>query len=362
MVADLSDREFAEMLAAVWERHGWDAEVTDQGGEFMVAAEMADGRRGAILVAPGDDGPVDQGQLQTIQTLQSEKGVDVPVAATRSSFDEGATEMAEGNGIHLVDPETLEETASAEGFEDLLKQYSGGSIVQKLGQALPLPGLSSLPKPSIGIPSIGLSSGNTGLSVALGVMVVIIGLLTVFTFGDSLGGLIAGLPIPDFGLIDAIGGLLGGLPIPDIGLGGGGYSVTAVSLVDGDTDPFRVGWNAKPKDEVVGPNGTAFDAPENHSFAVVQLNATNPTAETVVLEPEAFGFASGAERYGPQPLDGAEGQLPVTVPPGSSTEGYLVFTVPEHTDSGTLLALPGPNRTAISFERDRSLEFQIENA
>lgn len=362
MVAELSDREFAEMLAAIWERHGWDTELTDQGGEFMVAGELSDGRRGAILVAPGDDGPVDQGQLQTIQSLQSEKGIDVPVAATRSSFDDGATEMAAVNGIHLVDPETLEETASAQGFEDLLKQYSGGSIIQKLGQALPLPGRSSIPTPRMGIPSIGLSSTNTGMSVVLGVIVAIIGLLAVFTFGDSLGGLIAGLPIPDFGLFDAIGALLGGLPIPDIGLGGGGYSVTAVSLVDGDTDPMGVAWDTRSKNEVVGPNGTAFGAPENHTFVVVQLNATNPTAQTRVLKSGAFGFASGAQRYGSQPLEGAAGQLPVIVPPGSSTAGYLVFAVPEDTESGTLLALPGADRSAITFERDRSLEFQIENA
>lgn len=362
MVAELSDREFADMLAAIWERHGWDTELTDKSGEFVVAGEMSDGRRGAILVAPGDDGPVGQDQLETIQTLKSESGIDVPVAATRSSFDDGATEMAEVNGIHLVDPETLEETASAEGFEDLLKQYSGGTFVQRLVQALPRPDFSSIPTPSVGIPSIGLSSKNTGMSVLLGVMVVIIALLTVFTFGDSLGGVLAGLPIPDFGLLDVIGGLLGGLPIPDIGLGGGGYSVTAVSLVDGDTDPIGVAWNAKPKDDVVGPNGTSFDPPGNHTFVVVQLNATNPTAETIVLEPDAFGYASSGERYGPQPLDGAAGQLPVIVPPLSSTNGYLAFTVPEDTQSGTLMALPGPDSTPISFERDRSLEFQIENA
>ena len=359
MVGNLTDREFADMLAAIWDRHGWTTEVTDQGGEFMVAGERGDGRRGVILVAPGDQGPVGQDAVETLQGLRTEKGVDVPVAATRSSFDGSARELAEHDGIHLVDPETLERTASAKGFEDLLEQYSSGGIGSRLVQAVP--GLGHIPRPSIGIPSVNLGSGPSSVLVLGTVVVLIVGLLGAFLFGDTLGGFLAGLPLPELGLFETVGGVLGGLPFPDIGLGGGGYSVTAVSLVDGDAEPVEVTWDVKTQKQVVGPNGTAFSAPENHTFVIVQLNATNPGAEPIVLEPEAFGFATDSVRYGPQPLEGATGQLPIVVPPLSWAEGYLVFSVPEDADSGTFLALPGPDRVPISFERDRHSEFQIEN-
>ncbi|MFP4529744.1 MAG: restriction endonuclease [Halodesulfurarchaeum sp.] len=371
MVADLDDREFAEMLGDIWERYDWTVEVTERDGVFVVAGEKPDGRRGLILVAPGDAGPVGADRLETLDSLRTERGIDVPVAATRSSFDEEAQEMAEINGLHLVDPETLEESASAKGFEDLLAKYSERSLLGRvLGLLARIPlGPISIPRP--GIPSVG---GNVGVVVAGAVAVLVLVVLGAGiveeTLGDllaglpipgigAIGGLLGGLPIPDFGLLDAIGGFLGALPLPDIGLGGGGYSVTAVSLTQDDATPVTVGWDAKRQDQVVGPNGTAFEAPENHSFVVVQLNATNPTGDTVVLEPSAFALATGETRYGPQTLDGAEGGLPIVLPPLESTEGYLVFSVPEDSEAGTLLALPG-RELPIEFERDRSLEYQVQ--
>jgi len=378
MVTDLEDREFAEMLAAIWERHGWSTDVTTQAETVMVAGDRPDGRRGAILVASGS-GVVGEAPVQQLQELKAEKGIDVAVAATNESFSQDARDLAGRESIHLLDPETLAETAEAQGFEDLLEQYSGGGSSAGLGSILPsgllgavqsgssapfkaLSSLSSLvPGRSTLGSVINLFTGGSG-SRALVAVVGIVGVLllgNVFGFGVFGGGL-GGLPIPDFGILDAIGGVLGALPLPELGLGGGGYSVTAVSLVDADAEPVAIEWDAKQTSEVVGPNGTRYESPENYTFVVVQLNASNPTAETVLLEPSTFGYATGKKRYGPQPLDGAQGQLPVVVPPLSYNRGYVVFSVPEEADSGTLLALPGPEATPIDFERNRGLEYQIQ--
>jgi hypothetical protein len=191
----------------------------------------------------------------------------------------------------------------------------------------------------------------------LGVVgVVILVLAGAFLgLGDLLGGLLAGLPIPDFGLFDAIGGLLGGLP----GLGGESFSVTAVSLVDAEGDPVTVSWDARRGEEIVGPNGTTYEAPENHTFVLVAINASNPTAEAAVLEERDLGFAAGDSRYGPQPLSGADGQVPLIVPPATSAEGYVVFAVPESATAGTLLGLPGPEATPLRFEREPGLQASI---
>ncbi len=353
MVENLDDREFAEMLAAIWERVDWDTEITEQGGEYMVAGDRTDGKRGLILVAPGDEGAVGEEPIQTIQSLAADKGIDVPVAATRSSFTDGATQLADANGIHLVDPVTLEETASVKGFEDLLKKYSGGGIFSRLRNMIPIPGIPGLP--SISTPGVG---GRSPLLIGA---VVLVAAILFVQFGPTgmLGGLLGSLPIPDLGIVDAIGGLLGGLPLPTIGFGGGGFEMTAVSLAEGEGDPFTVKWNGRTQESVVGPNGTAFDPIENRTYVVVQMNVSNPGAEPVEFGPEAFAIDTEAGRFGPQPLEGAEKQLPVFLPPFGNQTGYVVFAVPDDTESATLLALPGPDVKPIEFQRDKSLEFEV---
>lgn len=371
MDANLDDREFAEMLADVWERHGWTTEITDRNGAIVVAGEKPDGRRGLILVAPGDAGPVSADRLETLDTLRTERGIDVPVAATLRSFEEEAQEMAEIKGLHLVDPETLEETAAAKGFEDLLERYSKRSAVDRLLDVGSRILTGAIPRPALSIPSIGVG-GNAGVIVGAAVVVLVLLVLGAGIAGNgsflagvpipgvgAVGDLLGHVPIPHVGVFSTIGGFLGALPLPHVGLGGGGYTVTAVSLTQGDATPVTVGWDARRQDEIVGPNGKTFAAPENHSFVVVQINATNPTAETFALEPSAFAYATGQSRYGPQPLQGADGGFPIVLPPLSSREGYLVFSVPAESDSGTVLALPG-NDLSVDFERDRSLDYQVE--
>jgi hypothetical protein len=355
MVADLSDREFAEMLAAIWERHGWSVEVTERGDSFLVAGDRPDGRRGVILVAPGD-GQTGPGPVESVRDLQSQKGIDVPVTATRGSFSQAATEAAEAGDIHLLDPETLAETARAEGFEDLLEEYSSRGLRQRLSGAIPAIGLGSIPGQSIGRRAVGALTGNGSTVFLLGGL----GLLLALGWVLGLGGFLAGLPLPGPGLLEAVGGLLGGLPLPEVGLGGGGYSATAVSLVDGGEETTTVRWDLQRGEEVVGPNGTTYAAHGNQTFVVIQFNASNPTAEPVVLSGETFAYDTDGGRYGQQPLEGARGQVPVVVPPQASARGYVVFSVPAEADSGTLLALPGPEATPIAFERDRNLEFAPE--
>jgi hypothetical protein len=352
MIQEMDDRAFADLLARIWERHGWQTEVTARDGDFLVAGDRQDGRRGLILVSPGGD-PVGEGPVQELRGMAEQKGIDVPVAATRSSFEAAARDVAEDADLHLLDPETLERTAEAQGFEDLLQQYSSDGGPGLLNR-LPSPNLSRLPRPGVGRLRGVLAGGNGLLLGVVGVVILVLA-SSFLGLGDVLGGLLAALPIPDLGLLDAIGGLLGGLP----GLGGNGFSVTAVSLMETDGDPVTVSWDATRGDEIAGPNGTTYEAPENHTFVLVAINATNPTAEAVVIEEADLGFAAGGGRYGPQPLTGAEGQVPLIVPPATNARGFVVFAVPDSATEGTLLGLPGPAATPLQFERARGLEAQV---
>lgn len=355
MVADSSDREFAEMLAAIWERHGWNTEITERADAYMVAGDRPDGRRGLILVAPGD-GETGPEPVETVGDLQSENGIDVPVAATRGSFSQAARELAESGGIHLLDPDTLAETARAQGFEDLLEGYSSRGLTERLTGAVPAPALGSIPGQSIARRALANASGGGSKVTVIGAL----GLLLVVGWFLGLGQFLGGLPLPGPGVLEAVGGFLGGLPLPEVGLGGGGYSATAVSLVEGGGEPTTVRWDLQRGGALVGPNGTTYEAQQNHTFVAIQFNASNPTAEPVVLSGETFGYDTDGGRYGPQPLEGARGQVPIVVPPRESARGYVVFSVPADADSGTLLALPGPEATPIAFERDRDLEFAVE--
>jgi hypothetical protein len=343
MVTELGDREFAELLATVWEHRGWQTEIEARGEEFVVAGDKPDGTRGLILLFPGQSVTVDAEQVQALETLRDQKGLDVPVAATQGTFSEEARELADAAGLHLVDPQVVAETAAAEGFEDLLAEYTDSSS-GRLSGLLPAVSRPSLPSVGLSVPdSVGLSvPDSVGLGgrrrvLGIGVLVlVLVGVLATVGFGS---------------------GTLAAPALPDLGLGGSGFSVTAVSLSGAET-AVDVQWNARPQDQVVGPNGTTFEPRNGTTFVVVQLNATNPTTETQVVRETDLAFAAGETRYGPQYLQGAVGQLPLVLAPGESGRAYVVFAVPEGTDSGTLLGLPGPEATPMSFERDRSVAFQ----
>lgn len=335
MVTELGDREFAELLATVWEHRGWQTEIEARGEEFVVAGDKPDGTRGLILLFPGQSVTVDAEQVQALETLRDQKGLDVPVAATQGTFSEEAREVADAAGLHLVDPQVVAETAAAEGFEDLLAEYTDSGS-GRLTDLLPAVSRPSLPSVGLSVPdSIGL--GGQRRVIGIGVLVlVLVGVLATVGFGT---------------------GTLAAPALPDLGLGGSGFSVTAVSLSGAET-AVDVQWNARPQDQVVGPNGTTFEPRNDTTFVVVQLNATNPTAQTQVVRETDLAFAAGEKRYGPQYLQGAVGQLPLVLAPGESGRAYVVFAVPAGTDSGTLLGLPGPEATPMSFERDRSIAFQ----
>ncbi|MGM0371659.1 MAG: restriction endonuclease [Halobacteriota archaeon] len=330
MVQELSGHEFAQFLATIWERRDWQTEITERGEQFLVAGDQPDGTRGLILVFPGQE-QVDAEAVRALETLREQKSLDVPVAATQGTFTDAAHRVARDNGLHLVDPSVVEETASAEGFEDLLAEYTSQSLSSRLLGLFPAVGRPSLPTVDLPTPSVG---GKRLLGVGALFLVVLLA-----------GGLLTGA--------------LGGVPGPDLGLGGGGFSVTAVSFTQAENASVGVEWDARTQEAVVGPNGTRFEPDNDTAFLVVQFNATNPTETTQVLRERDFAVATGDKRSGPQYLQGAVGQPPVVLDSGETARGYVVFAVPAGTESATLLSRPGPDATPITFERDRSIEFQV---
>lgn len=341
MFEDMGDRGFVEFLAAFWESRGWETGITERDeGVFMITGDRGNGERGLMLVVPDPEAKISGQLLQKLVTITQNKGVEVGVAATRGTFSQDADAIASANGVHLLDPATLEKTVHDEGATDLVERFASdgnGDGGRSLVDRLPIGRASGAFLPIAG-------RAVRTLVVLILVVAVVFGAVQFLGIGGMFGGAVAGLPLPDLGL----------------GLGGdGGYTITAVSLSSGNGTALDVEWNARTQSTVVAPNGASFDAPEDESFVVVAVNVSNPSAEPVIFRADYLALASGDTRYGNQPLQGASGQLPMQVEAGSSASGYVVYTVPADSESATLLGLPGSDVPPMDFERDRDLAFPV---
>ncbi len=341
MFDEMTERSFVEFLAALWESRGWETAITERDeGVYMVTGDKADGSRGLMLVIPGRDETVTGQLLQKAVSLVQDKGIETAVAATRGTFSEDARGVADANGVHLLDPEALEKTVAAEDVHDLVEEHSsgggggvGGSLMDRLSDV------------GLQVPDgAGVPGRLQTLFMGVLAVAVVLGAIQFLGIGTPLSGVIGALPLPEVGF----------------GAGGGGYTITAVSLSAGNATPVPIAWNARQQSRVVAPNGEAYTAPDGQQFVVVQLNITNPTAETLVFRSNYLALATNNTRYGNQPLQAASGQLPVQIEAGASVDAYVVYSVPEDTESGTLIGLPGSDIPPMTFERDRSMSFQVE--
>lgn len=341
MFDEMGARDFVDFLAAFWESRGWDTGITERDeGVFMITGDKQSGQRGLMLVVPDPEATVGGQMTQKLVTLTQDKGIDMAVAATRGGFSDDARKIADANGVHLLDVPTLEETVEAEGAQELVERYAApggagggvGSIVDRLQ--------------SVGgsVPT-GVGGGLKYLLLAVVAIAIVIAGIQFLGMGSMLGSAVAGIPLPDLGLG-----------------GGGGYTMTAVSLSEGNGTPVGVRWDARTQTTVIAPNGESFQAPEGTQFVVVQFNVSNPANDTLVFRARHLALATGGVRYGNQPLQGASGQLPLMIEAGQAQRGYLVFTVPEDSTAATLLGLPGPEVPPMAFERDRTMEFQVGGA
>ncbi|MFB6113916.1 MAG: restriction endonuclease [Halodesulfurarchaeum sp.] len=345
MFDTMSDRDFVDFLAALWESRGWSTGVRErEPGVYMITGDRNDGSRGLMVVVPDPEASVSGQLLQTLARIGEDSGVDVTVAATRGTYTDAAEQVAHARDIHLLDPSSLERTVAKEDAYDLLEEFtrSGGSPLNRLPNvSLPLPGVP----------------GRTLRVAIAGVVAValVYGAVQFLGFGGMLDSVLAGLGLPSF--------VLPSLPIPDVGLGlggGGGFPVTAVSLADGNGTTVDIRWTARQQDVVVAPNGARFESGENRTFVVVQLNVTNPVNRTLILRPQYLSLSANGTRYGVQFLKGGSGQLPIQVPANSSKRGYVVYSIPADADSATILGMPGTDVPPFRFERDRSLDFQVD--
>ncbi|WP_232687287.1 restriction endonuclease [Halobacterium zhouii] len=326
MFEEMDEPAFPEFLAAFWEEKDWETSVQpNDDGTYLVAGDKESGTRGLIGVRPGKDTEIGASEVEQFAAFCDEKGVDVRVMATRGRFTTGARSAADAGDVHLLDPNELASSVRDEKATHLVDEYSTGG-----GGGSLFDGLPALPFPvSGGLPS--------GVPVVPVLVVVVVVLAAVFA-----GGTLASV-------------------VPFVGGGGAGdnpgVAVTALSLGDTDNATVVVAWDARQQDEIRTKAGQAYRPPENETFVVVQLAASTTTNSTAVLRGGRFALAVNGTNYGVQRLRNATGMLPIQVDATNETRAFAVFSVPEGTEAGTLVATAGD--PGVRFEREH-LAFQVE--
>ncbi len=344
-VEGLAGEQLADILSQAWVNRGWETDVAeDDDGSFFVTGDQGNGKRGLILVLPGDV-EVPGKRLQQYASLVKKKSVDVRVVATQGSFTDDAERIAKANDVHLLDPQAVLETVEAEGLEGGLSRFAsengGGDGGGGGGIGALLPGL---PGPSLGLPSgVPLPSpGGKGLKSVLVIVLIATSLLAGFAGGAFLG--------PGGGggggaVAAAMGGLVGG---------GDDVAVASFSTAEPGSAGLTVHWNARTANSVVA-NGSSYEAPEDSRFLVVQLVVENTGDDRVPVKAGDFLVNANGTRYAHQPLDGARPFEMAAVSPGNETTGWVVFAIPDDATDAVLVPDTGAAGGPVTFVRDSSL-------
>ncbi|MFB6072229.1 MAG: restriction endonuclease [Halobacterium sp.] len=308
MFDDVSESAFPEFLAAFWAEKGWDTSVTENDdGTYLVAGDKdGGGTRGLIGVRPDADVEIGAGEVEDFAAFCDRKGVDVRVMATRGRFTTGARSAADAGDVHLLDQNELASSVREEGVEDLVEEYRDG------GDGSVFDALPALP---VSVPA-GLPSGVPVVPLLAAIVVV-----AAATFA---GPTIVGV-------------------VPFIGGGGGGggdagVPITAVSLADSNGTAATVRWDARLQDTV---NGGNYTSGQNHTFVVVQFNAT-AGGEAATLRAEHFVLAANGTNYAVAEFANVTRsfrakQLPKRVPANGSARAVLIYRVPAGVDGATLV-------------------------
>lgn len=343
-VEGLDGEQLADLLSQAWVNRGWETDVAeDDDGSFFVTGDQGNGKRGLILVLPGDV-QVPGKRLQQYASLVKKKSVDVRVVATQGEFTDDAERIAKANNVHLLDPQAILETVEAEGLESELSRFAsengGGGGGGGIGAMIP-----GLPIPAVGLPSgVPLPSpGGKGLKSVLVIVLIATSLLAGFAGGAYLGP----------------GGAAGGGTVAaamDGFVGGGADDVTVASLSTAEpgTAGLTVHWNARTAGSVVA-NGSTYEAPDESRFVVVQLVVRNTGSERVPVKAGDFLVNANGTRYTHQPLDGARTFEMAAVAPGNETSGWLVFAIPDNVSDAVLVPDTGAPGGPVTFVRDSSL-------
>jgi hypothetical protein len=157
--------------------------------------------------------------------------------------------------------------------------------------------------------------------------------------------------------------------------GGGaapGSGVPNVSMEAASASPpnpmttLDVRWNARAQaaaDPSTGDIGT-YRAEDGQKFLVTRMQITNNGDSDIDLTPQLFRVASEGAEYEYQNLFGssAGGLSQVSLRPGGSSDGWVVFSIPNETTEGELVVNQDAyfdDNISVAFEHDPSMPINV---
>lgn len=126
-----------------------------------------------------------------------------------------------------------------------------------------------------------------------------------------------------------------------------GEDVSNVAMTAQDADlggtPYQleIDWNSRAQSGVDPDTGdfSSYSAENGEKFIVVRMEVTNTGTEEIELTPRFFQVDTNGVKHDYQGLFGSSnGFSRVTLSPGATHEGWMVFTVDENATSGVLLS------------------------
>lgn len=127
----IDEYNFEEFIAKLWNRYGWETEVTagsnDRGIDVIAEKHRPFEQKHLIQVKRwGSGNKVGGPEIQQYSSLlRRGEGIDAVVVVTTSSFSHQAKELASDLNVKLVDGFDLYDVLSEIGADDLVKQYTG---------------------------------------------------------------------------------------------------------------------------------------------------------------------------------------------------------------------------------------------
>lgn len=163
----------------------------------------------------------------------------------------------------------------------------------------------------------------------------------------------------------AIIGLLSGVTPAPPGADVSNVSVSSQDAVASSESSLSVTWNSRAQ-SAVDPDTedlNIYNSPDGQKFVVVRMQIENTGSRDVELTPRLFKLRSGGTIYEYQRLFGSsDGLVGVTLQPGGTYDGWIAYSIPEDTESATLIVDQDAyfdRNVTVSFSKDSSLEINV---
>ncbi|WP_227353706.1 restriction endonuclease [Haladaptatus salinisoli] len=323
MIRQMEQSKFARFVAALWQKQGWQTQVTTKSGKSFVALQRG-GAEGLIWARPGAGEGVSGKALQQFVMLCKQYGVDDGAVVTPGMFTDDARKIAEGAGVQLVDGEKLRTIVEARELHDLVDRYAAdgeddedeSDDAEDGGLSLPIP--ASVPPKAVA-----------------GVVVAVLAVVLAVVVAPTILGTGSKVEESD-------------------------WNVTAASTTpDNVTRALDVRWNAERVSEIDPESDDAgvYRPREGERFLLVSMNVTNAGADSVGLRQRDFVLRSNGTLRGHQPLVNASGFNSTVLEEGESVTVWTVFSVDADATNATIAVSEAARHGGlrVRFVRDESL-------